>query len=124
MNAQDGDGDNIALRRIGVRTVSLGEMRIFYEALGFEVHRRDGLLDPDHLEIFLGGVVLVVRSASAFQPAVGGIDLDIEVEDPVPRLSRALEMLHPGAEVGGPVSSNLQLTDPDGRRIMLIPCQA
>lgn len=119
MTSEDQDQPKIALRRLGVRTANIDALRRFYKALGFEVRTRDGVMDEDHLEIDLGSTLMVARPGSIFQPPSGGIDLEIEVDDPLCRLRQALDVLHPGTTVGGPVSTNLLLSDPDGRHIRL-----
>ena len=120
MDSEEAVKPNITnLRSITVRTRSLDDLRGFYEALGVEVVARDGVLDDDYVEMDLGGVTMIVRPESPFQPAHAGVDLVIAVDDPQKRLMDALSLLAPHERTRGLTAENVVLTDPDGRYVRI-----
>ena len=124
MDSEDAVRRNITcVRSIAVRTRSLSDARRFYEELGVKVTLRGGVLDEDYLEMDLGGVTLLVRPETPFQPAQADMDLVIAVDEPDARMRAALSLVIPDDRLAGISAGNVVLSDPDGRRIRLVPIE-
>lgn len=122
MDSEDAATRNITeMRSVTVRSRSLHDVREFYEALGIAVVARDGVLDDDYLEMDLGGVTMIVRPGTAFQPAQACMDIVVAVDEPGRRIAAALSVLLPRGRIHASTAGNVVLTDPDGRSIRLVP---